>query len=416
MTFKHTKFDSEVFRSLERVALDKGMITPEVPLIKEASVKVEDLSPTNDLMINVVKLCSGLRSRGFDKYADEVESKFFALKSANVLYDVSKETGEDLVDAAHPKGSHKLEDVDGDSLIETILDRHLKMIEVTNKKPTGKLANIDIINSVKIALAQDSVSEVPKTVGDAKMAELKGAFINTLNSAIRSASVISANLVGGVSIGDIFGEGDYSSKNAVDGAWRSLSQIRARVSATNLVTASDINQAVKNMSTLIHFTPSTLEDSKMLPPILQTFNDQMSYLKGISSKDYTTEWKRSPDEKSSEQTKDVSDNSSWINRIKTELNRTYKIINAEKPDMDSPTSESGKAYAKAFVRANEQVAADLNTALYIFTNDPNATAAKAFGATKAFANVGDMSGFVATMAAYENSRAKYKSYWGVTAW
>jgi hypothetical protein len=68
------------------------------------------------------------------------------------LYETTKEKGEDLVDAAHPKGSHKLEGVDGDATVETILDQHSKIVDIINKKPTGKLASSrDIINAVKKA-------------------------------------------------------------------------------------------------------------------------------------------------------------------------------------------------------------------------------------------------------------------------
>lgn len=162
MTFKHVKFqDSAVMRSLERVAKEKGLVKEE-DLVKTASLsKKADLTPSDNLLENLLKLSSGLREAGFSKYADELEDKAFAYKQAQTLYETSKETGEDLVDAAHPKGSHKLEDVDGDDLatIETIIDQQLKDMEMVSKKPTGKLASTkDILKAVKIVLA-DSEEE-----------------------------------------------------------------------------------------------------------------------------------------------------------------------------------------------------------------------------------------------------------------
>jgi len=156
MSWKHAKFDdSVVFRSLEKIAQQKGMIKNS-EIVKNAE-KFSDLTPSNNLTDNVMKLCAGLRAQGFDNRASELESKFINYKRAETLYDTSKEEGEDLVDAAHPKGSHKLEGVDGDATIETIIDQHLKLVEISNKAPTGKLSNNkDILKAVKMAFGQDT--------------------------------------------------------------------------------------------------------------------------------------------------------------------------------------------------------------------------------------------------------------------
>lgn len=156
MTFKHTNFDeSATMRSLIKVAAEKGWVKSE-PIQKTASAS-EDLTPSENLTENVIKLCAGLRNSGLDKFAEELESKFIAYKQANNLYNVTKEEGKDLIDAAHPKGGHKMEDLDGDVVVETILERHVKMLNMVNKKPTGKLAShSDIMNAVKFALGGDA--------------------------------------------------------------------------------------------------------------------------------------------------------------------------------------------------------------------------------------------------------------------
>jgi len=156
MSWKHAKFDdSAVFRSLEKIAQQKGIVKNS-EIVKTAE-KSSDLKPSGNLTDNVMKLCAGLRSQGLENRAAELESKFINYKRAETLYETSKEEGEDLVDAAHPKGSHKLEGVDGDATIETIIDQHLKLVDIVNKKPTGKLAtNKDILNAVKMALGQDT--------------------------------------------------------------------------------------------------------------------------------------------------------------------------------------------------------------------------------------------------------------------
>jgi hypothetical protein len=155
--FKHDKFeDSPTMRSLTKIAQDKGWIqeAPK-PITKQASAP--DLVPTPDLITNLVKLCQGLRTSGFDKQAQELEDKFISYKRAQTLYDVSNEKGEDLLDIAHPKGSHKMEDVDSsEAVVEDLLDRHDKFVEVVNSKPTGKISNNqEILAGVKKILAQD---------------------------------------------------------------------------------------------------------------------------------------------------------------------------------------------------------------------------------------------------------------------
>jgi hypothetical protein len=152
MTFKHVKFgDSVTMRSLEKVAQEKGWIKND-PITKTASGP--DLNPSVNFMENVVKLCSGLRHSGFDKYADELENAFVAYKQADKSYDVSNEKGEDLIEAAHPEGGHQMEGVEGDAYVEDILEKHLKMLEVSNKEPTAKKSSKDILKAVKTVLAQ----------------------------------------------------------------------------------------------------------------------------------------------------------------------------------------------------------------------------------------------------------------------
>jgi hypothetical protein len=149
MTFKHIDFDSSpTMRSLARLATEKGWAKDE-PIQKTAAPQL-DLNPSDDFTDNLMKLCSGLRRSGFEKQADELEDKFIQYKRANALYNISGEEGEDLVHAAHPKGSHKMENIDSsEATFEDILDKHLKTLNVVNKQPTGKLASSnDLINAV----------------------------------------------------------------------------------------------------------------------------------------------------------------------------------------------------------------------------------------------------------------------------
>lgn len=168
MSFKHTKFeDSTTMRSLVKVAKEKGWVKDE-PLQKTASAPKIDLTPSDNFTENLLKLCEGLRSSGFEKQAEELESNFVQYKRANALYEVGGEKGEDLVHAAHPKGSHKLEDVDSkEATFEDILDKHLQMLNVVEKKPTGKLASSnDILKAVKTVLSQAKPEVAAPSLGE----------------------------------------------------------------------------------------------------------------------------------------------------------------------------------------------------------------------------------------------------------
>lgn len=158
MTFKHTSFDdSATMRALTKIALEKGLIKAELPVFKKEA-SAPNYTPTANFLENFVKLCSGLQLLGLGQYSQELETYFINYKKAEAsLYDTSGEKGEDLVDQAHPDGSHKMENVEGDATIETIVDQHLKDLQVVNKSPNGKLAtNREIIKAVKLVLAQEN--------------------------------------------------------------------------------------------------------------------------------------------------------------------------------------------------------------------------------------------------------------------
>lgn len=194
MTFKHVKFqDSAVMRSLERVAREKGLVKPE-ELVKEASLqKKADLTPTDNVLLNLLKLSEGLREAGFDKYADELETKALAYKRAQTLYETSKEKGEDLIDAAHPKKDHSNEGVEGSSAFDTIVEQHLNNVKVVEKAPTGKLASSkDILKAVRVVLAED---------GDVLLDQIREQVSIILSSVRKLDSITSKELTFDLSTG-----------------------------------------------------------------------------------------------------------------------------------------------------------------------------------------------------------------------
>lgn len=174
MTYKNIPFDqSSTMRSFANLAMKKGIITPE-SITKVASVNKQivqsKLTPGPNLEENILKLCAALREKGFVKNAVEIEEKFFIMKKAVYLYDTHGETGDDVINFAHPDGSHQMKDVEGDAMIETIIDKQKAIKNMIAKEPTGKLAmakkmadkvksagkmnNALAVNAVKVVLAQ----------------------------------------------------------------------------------------------------------------------------------------------------------------------------------------------------------------------------------------------------------------------
>ncbi len=231
MTFKHVKFeDSPTMRALEKVAKEKGLVKPE-PLQKKASVtKKADYTPSDDFMENIFKLCAGLRANGLEKAAAEVEVNYLRYKQAQTLYETSKEKGEDLVQAAHPKGSHKLEGVEGNELavVEDILDQHKKIKEIVEKKPTGKLSSAQVISDVKRALGQLVASKETEEQLFKFMYEKLNKVISDLGPAL--------------SILKLDGGPDYNSAKADKGA----TEVRAAVSSRPF-TRDDLRAALQGL-------------------------------------------------------------------------------------------------------------------------------------------------------------------------
>ncbi len=151
MTFKHGKFDdSAVLRSLEKIAIDKGLVKGS-PTIKSAEhlMMGRDLTPGVNLSESIIKLCAGLRREGLHKHAEDIEKNYVHYKKAQTLYETSKETGEDLIDFAHPEGGHVLKDVEGKHKVMTVTERQEAIKRTLSKEPTGKLSVAEAIQAVK---------------------------------------------------------------------------------------------------------------------------------------------------------------------------------------------------------------------------------------------------------------------------
>jgi len=92
----------------------------------------------------LVSLANDLDEMGEEKAAFAVDKQLKIYKSAvDKLYDITGETGDDLVNQAHPGGGptlFKAEEEGGK--VETIIEEHKKVLDKANKAPTGKYAEV----------------------------------------------------------------------------------------------------------------------------------------------------------------------------------------------------------------------------------------------------------------------------------
>ncbi len=149
-SMKNTRMNEskDLMRSLSAIAEKKGWMKEEVVSVKKASFV------SGNLLQDIMTLSSELRGKGFDTYANEIEANYFKFaKAESALY--SNPDGNKEITNAHPEGSVEL-DIEGDAVMETVIDRHLAMLDVVNKQPKGKLTTAQAINEVKKVFGQAS--------------------------------------------------------------------------------------------------------------------------------------------------------------------------------------------------------------------------------------------------------------------
>ena len=145
-------------KHLEKMA-ELEDLKPKMPMVVvDAVVKVNDISQAN-LTEKLLTLSSKLRSSGFENQADGLENEFFAYKKAEVeietLYNTSNETGEDLVDYAHPDGDVEIAEAkDNNGDIETQTSQHKKIVDVINK---SAIDNFEIEKKIIVNMLKNSL-------------------------------------------------------------------------------------------------------------------------------------------------------------------------------------------------------------------------------------------------------------------
>lgn len=161
MTLKHINWhQSEVLRELERQAVKRGHFDPEPEeIVKLAHKKTDSMEPGDDLYSDIMRLAHGLRAKGFEKQANELEKKAVVYKVAEThLYRVHDEDGEDLLDFAYPDGDVEVAPSKSNlGKVWTPQSQQKAILDVVKKQP--KVA--ELANEIK-RVAQEPITEAEK--------------------------------------------------------------------------------------------------------------------------------------------------------------------------------------------------------------------------------------------------------------
>jgi len=168
--------DSKMFLEFEKTSIKKGLAKP-AEIVKTAAPKYE---ASNDLNSDLITLANGLRAQGFEKEANSLEDKIYNVKLAEThLYHAIDEDGQDLLDFAHPDGDLKITD-SPHGMVETTDSAHKKIVDIVNKKPTGKYS---AAQNVVIAAAEVlDINFLKKAQEQINLNELTEEPKNALNS------------------------------------------------------------------------------------------------------------------------------------------------------------------------------------------------------------------------------------------
>lgn len=294
MTFKHTDpKDSNIMKYFEQEAFKRGLISPEASVIKTAAEKPL-INKFASLDENILKLCSELRKNNLHAKADELESNFLSFKVAN--------NGEKRIENAHPE-SPKF----GDSeygIIENILQEHKKILDMINKKPTGKLTNSNnIINSVKHVLGENV---------EVEFGEINVTDPNSINE---SYVVTDKDRI----------------KSAIDtakSALITLDQAKGYILSNEIIDSGDVKeflQTINNLKSQITYLPNTVS-AKDLENLISTSVNFKKYI--IEQRNSTWRWLNRPIG-SELYTKTYNYLYSLIQKVSDTLLRSYQVLNGQ---------------------------------------------------------------------------------------
>ena len=131
-----------------------------------ATLSEASMNKTSNHVVNeLISLANDLDKMGEVKAAIAVDNQLSLYKIAmDKLYDITGETGEQLLNSAHPEGSVTLAPAQNDGgVVETAVDQQKKNIAVVSKDPTGKYAS-----TIKSLIATANRLESEGNISDAE--------------------------------------------------------------------------------------------------------------------------------------------------------------------------------------------------------------------------------------------------------
>lgn len=170
MSFVSNKFVQNCFRKeLKKVYSDKGLLTP---IEKVASSSKHELSSTEDLFVDLVRLGEELRNRGFFIQADALEEKAFLYKKAYNEPTAQPEEQEEVENVSFYnlqfdnvlEFAHGLPDfqgfdsqVEGKRKVKNINETQQDIMKMVQKQPTGlySVGNHNVVELIKVAQEQN---------------------------------------------------------------------------------------------------------------------------------------------------------------------------------------------------------------------------------------------------------------------
>lgn len=143
----------------------------EVPEQTEETISVEASAPSS-LTEKLLVLSSKLRTAGYELQAEELEGKIALYKKAetdaNLLYRAHSETGDDLLESAHPDGDVEIAPAqDQHGHVETPISEHKKIIDIVTKPVAGtKAMALDMLKkTLNIKTAQIPLGKEQREIG-----------------------------------------------------------------------------------------------------------------------------------------------------------------------------------------------------------------------------------------------------------
>jgi len=133
---------SQYMNALKQIREQKETREPSMDLKIPDWAKADDV--TASVVNELISLANDLDKLGNEKAAIAVDrqTKLYS-EAAGKLYDITGETGDDLINQAHPGGGPTLAPAsDEGGKVETIVEEHKKVVDKATKAPTGKVAEV----------------------------------------------------------------------------------------------------------------------------------------------------------------------------------------------------------------------------------------------------------------------------------